>query len=244
MYHLTEFNVHRLFACLGIAALLAACQTPQNGYETLRADLERLEAALQTNTQTSLTRTRDQVTQELARLESALGALQTQVQQSCKESAATVCEYHPPAVVTEDDKIVVGQVEQVWVDAPGFVMSARVDTGAHSSSLHAEDIVEFERDGADWVRFVVTNDDESIKIERPIEKYVRVYQQSDPEGTRRAVVNMRISLGNIQETFAFTLADRSHLEHGMILGRNFLTDLALVDVAREFVQPMPQAASR
>jgi len=51
------------------------------------------------------------------------------------------------------------------------------------------------------------------------------------------VVELRLYLGNVKDTFEFTLADRSHLEQGMILGRNFLTDIALVDVSRKFVQP-------
>ena len=72
-------------------------------------------------------------------------------------------------------------------------------------------------------------------------RHVRVFQQSDKAGTRRPVVDMRILIGNISDTFEFTLADRSHLEHNMILGRNFLTDLAVVDVGQKYVQRLPTA---
>ena len=51
------------------------------------------------------------------------------------------------------------------------------------------------------------------------------------------VIDLRLFLGNVTDTFSFTLADRSHLEHDMILGRNFLTDMAVVDVSRQFIQP-------
>ena len=54
-----------------------------------------------------------------------------------------------------------------------------------------------------------------------------------------AVVRMRLVLGNVQDSFDFTLADRSHLENVMILGRNFLTDIAVVDVGKQYVQPLP-----
>jgi hypothetical protein len=68
-------------------------------------------------------------------------------------------------------------------------------------------------------------------------RYVRVFQQADPEGSRRPVISMRLRLGDVQDTFEFTLADRSHLNYQILLGRNFLTDVALVDVGRQFVQP-------
>lgn len=138
-----------------------------------------------------------------------------------------------------EQRLVVGEIEDVRIDPPGFVMTARIDTGAESSSMHAEGITEFERDGDAWVRFKVTSDELDTTIERPVEKYVRVFQQSDKKGSRRPVVMLRVMVGTIQESFEFTLADRSHLAHRMILGRNFLTDLAVVDVGRRKVQPLP-----
>ena len=130
-----------------------------------------------------------------------------------------------------------GEVERVAVVEPSFSIDARMDTGASSSSLHATNMVQFERDGKDWVRFDVRTTDDSVTIEKPVRKYVRVFQQADKEGSRRPVVELRIALGNIQAGFEFTLADRSHLEHNMILGRNFLTDIAVVDVSQQFLQP-------
>jgi hypothetical protein len=133
--------------------------------------------------------------------------------------------------------MVVGELERVWIEPPGVTLIARVDTGARSSSLHAENLVELERDGDDWVRFDLILDDEITTLERPVARYVRVYQQADPEGTRRPVIAMRLRLGDVQDTFEFTLADRSHLDFQMLLGRNFLSDMALVDVGKQFVQP-------
>lgn len=140
-------------------------------------------------------------------------------------------------VIIGDDKILVGALERIWVDPPGMTMVARIDTGAQSSSLSAENLVEFERDGDDWVRFDVVVKEQSTTLEREVVRYVRVVQQADPEGSRRLVVSIRLLLGNVQGSFDFTLADRSHLEYQSILGRNFLTDIALIDVGRQFVQP-------
>ena len=113
-----------------------------------------------------------------------------------------------------------------------------METGANSSSLHAENLVPFERDGEDWVRFdMIVNEEETITVEERIIRHVRVVQQADPEGSRRPVVGLRVRIGEIQDTFEFTLADRSHLENEFILGRNFLADVTLVDVGRQFIQP-------
>ncbi len=178
-----------------------------------------------------------------------IGQLSTMVS-GLPDIVDAACERQPPApvpecesestirtVLTDDDKILVGELERIWVDPPGMTMIARIDTGAQSSSLSAENLVEFERDGDDWVRFDVVVGEQSTTLEREVVRHVRVVQQADPEGTRRPVVSMRLLLGNVQDSFDFTLADRSHLEYQSILGRNFLTDIALVDVGRQFVQP-------
>lgn len=158
--------------------------------------------------------------------------------QSCLPQTVSEPKCATQTVEMNADRLVVGELERVRIEPPGIVTVARIDTGAQSSSLHAENVTEFERDGDDWVRFDILDEDQNVTIERPVEKYVRVIQQSDKEGTRRAVVRLRLLIGNVSDSFEFTLADRSHLENVMILGRNFLTDIAVVDVGRQFVQPL------
>jgi|TARA_B110000093_G_C12969449_1_gene411495 hypothetical protein len=43
--------------------------------------------------------------------------------------------------------IVIGEIEQVYVMGVKYAYYAHIDTGATTSSLHAESIVPFERDG-------------------------------------------------------------------------------------------------
>ena len=152
-----------------------------------------------------------------------------------------VCK-EPPAPKAEatHGKSVVGEKERILLDPPGKLFVARMDTGATSSSLHAQNIVQFERDGANWVRFELQAEEGIEKVEAPIVRYARVVQQADPQGSRRPVVSLRIQLGEIDESVEFTLADRSHLETEVLLGRGFLTDLAIVDVSRKFIQPLPK----
>lgn len=243
----------------GICILLCGCATPaeMQALQAIRADIVALQAELEAasvatqyadvaETNAVVLHLQDDFTA----VNQALVSLQDAVEDSCKPLPVVkeVCEPSEnatlPPIVLQDDKMVLGEVENVWIDPPGLSMEVRVDTGASSSSLHAENITEFERDGSDWVRFDMINKQERFTVEQPVEKYVRVYQQSDKEGTRRPVVAMRIFLGDIQDSFEFTLADRAHLEHDVILGRNFLTDIALVDVGRQFVQPAYQPQPR
>lgn len=181
---------------------------------------------------------------QIDQLHNAIGALSQTVLSACEQTPIendSECPERPerprPIIMATGDKMMLGEVERVWIVPPGLSVIARMDTGASSSSLHAANITTFERDGDDWARFDIGNADTSVTIERPIKKYVRVFQQADKVGSRRPVVEMRLFLGDVTDTFSFTLADRSHLEHDMILGRNFLTDIAMVDVAKQFIQP-------
>ncbi len=215
--------------------------------ERLEARLSATEASLQALAAQENTSTRE-TTGALSQLSSQL---QTSMQALPQELAALCSEPEPvneaqcetPAqttVVMAADKMLVGELESVWIEPPGVKLTARIDTGASSSSLHADELIGFERDGDDWVRFNIVVNNEAIPVEAAVSRYVRVIQQADAQGSRRPVVNLRIRLGDVQDTYEFTLADRSHLDYQVILGRNFLTDMAVVDVAQQFIQPSYQ----
>ena len=157
------------------------------------------------------------------------------------EPAGAACEA-PEEVVTETgtEKMVVGSLERIRITPPGITINARIDTGADSNSLSATNMVFLERDGDDWVRFDLETGDETYTLERRVSRFVRVFQQSDPIGARRPVVQLRVQLGQILGNFEFNLSNRTHLKHAVILGRSLLMDLIVVDVAQEFVQPLPE----
>lgn len=135
---------------------------------------------------------------------------------------------------------VVGAVETVRVDPPGIQLDARIDTGATTSSIHADDKQEFERDGRRWVRFSLSDvsDEELRHIELPVERTVLI-KRHNAESARRYVVRMWVTLGDIREQIEVTLADRGDFEYPLLIGRNFLTDTALVDVSRQYLVTTP-----
>ena len=132
--------------------------------------------------------------------------------------------------------MLVGQLEKVRLDPPGLTYTARIDSGAEGSSLHAIDIVRFERDGKRWVRFKLENgNSEPVSMEREVARRVVVRQASQDEVDRRVKVLMRITIGSYTDMLEFSLNDRSAMEYPILIGRDFLRNNAMIDVSQEFV---------
>ena len=221
-------------ACLGLALLwaLAGCQQAEleanrQAMVSLDERLDALAAEVQ-ETRAELAEERAVTEQDrevlatgLADVSGRLEALPETLSGLCPEAPASAAcdnEVTVQRVVVSADKMLVGELEYVWIDPPGVTAVARIDTGATSSSVNADNVMPFERDGDDWVRFdMIVSDKQVVTVEE-----------------------MRVRLGDVQDTFEFTLADRSHLENDLILGRNFLTDVSLVDVGKRFIQPRPE----
>lgn len=124
------------------------------------------------------------------------------------------------------------------IDPPGIVLGARIDTGAQTSSLNALDIVEFERDGKPYIKFNIINPNTGAKIEltRLIRGHTKIKKHMI-ESQRRPIVSLRVKLGELDEHISFTLVDRSKFQQQVLIGRNFLRDLAIVDVSKEYIVP-------
>lgn len=147
-----------------------------------------------------------------------------------------------------DTKTLLGRNEWVGLPGIGTYLKARVDSGANTSSLSAKDVTRFERDGENWVRFklALTEDDVAVEekrdewIEAPVERRVRIIQATNDEGDSRPVISLLMTLGPIRENVEFTLNNRSHLNYPVLLGRRFLLDIALIDVAETYLHSRPE----
>ena len=149
----------------------------------------------------------------------------------------------PLRAVDTEDLPIIGSVEYVHWLKPDIQFEARIDTGAESSSLDARDIVRFERDGKRWVRFTVFDGEEQVTLERRVKRRVLIKQQ---EGLmdRRYVVRLRLQMGAINELVDVTLTDRSQMDYPLLIGRNFLTDTAIVDVSRRHTIKPPKKVAK
>lgn len=136
----------------------------------------------------------------------------------------------------ELDLPIVGGVEWVVVEPSSLKYEARIDTGAESSSIHAENIHLIERDGKRYVRFSLLDPEtnELVELERRLRRKVLIKQQQR-EWERRYVVKLWLTLGEIRELVDVTLSNRADFEYPVLVGRNLLTDTAIVDVSRQHI---------
>jgi hypothetical protein len=69
---------------------------------------------------------------------------------------------------------------------------------------------------------------------------VKIIQASTSEADRRPVIELQLQIGRLKIIEEFTLEDRAHLDFQVLIGRNVLQDLMLVDVAEKFINPLPE----
>ena len=155
------------------------------------------------------------------------------VDQACTPSSSSDAE--PPS----SGMLLVGELEEVWLENLGLALPARIDTGAETASLDARNIEVFERDGRRWVRFEILHpvSGEPVPMERRLKRMVSIIQANSPEAERRPVIKMGITIGHISQTAEFTLSDRSHLDYQVLVGSNILQDVMVVDVSRKHIAP-------
>ena len=141
-------------------------------------------------------------------------------------------------------KLVVGEVEKAFLVGPNFIYDARIDSGAETSSMDARDVQRFERDGQEWVRFdipVPGQDDTFETLERKVVRNVRIIQANEEDYERRAVVELQFRIGDHEQKAEFTLSDRAHLTYPLLIGRNILRDVMLIDVGKEYSAELPRS---
>ncbi|OEY67007.1 ATP-dependent zinc protease [Marinobacter sp. X15-166B] len=248
-------------ALLATTVLFAGCASdqyfmvPKNDLNELHAQLHGQTAELSSLLVTATARHDSLSRQHQAQTEALLLNLSRQVDNfSCPPAPAPLACPQPSPMSQADraaadrlkGKIIVGEREKILLADTGVVYTARIDSGAETSSLDARNITRFERDGKNWVRFDVptpsTNKDEAptfTTLEREIVRNVRIIQSNTDSYERRAVVELQFAIGNYQQKAEFTLSDREHLTFTVLIGRNILRDVALVDVGKEFTTEIP-----
>lgn len=154
-----------------------------------------------------------------------------------------------PAMTTANEKSIYGLNEHVYIADIDMHMTAKLDTGAKTASLSAQDIEHFKRDGKAWVRFYLALDDaHEHAFELPIARISRIKRRSgdyDPEEdksyTPRPVVKMAVCMGRTLKTIEVNLTDRSTFQYPFLLGSKALIKFnALVDPSLKYSVGKPQ----
>lgn len=128
---------------------------------------------------------------------------------------------------------IVGGVETLYLPPFEISFQARMDTGAETSSIDAQNITPFERDGEKWVSFDIINKKNGQKhfFEKPIIRKTNIIRTNKAE--KRYVVHFAIKMGNEIIDAEFTLNDRSKFEYQVLIGRNIISGRFLIDPSAE-----------
>ncbi len=127
-----------------------------------------------------------------------------------------------------------------WVELPDLGIArvkAKLDTGALTSALHAAEIVAFEREGVEWVRFVVHPEQRTERVEVGCEAPVvdvREIRSSTGHVTLRRTIRTPIRLAGRTWPIELTLVSRDEMGFRMLLGRRALRGRGLVDSGASF----------
>lgn len=141
------------------------------------------------------------------------------------------------------DKVIVGSEE--WCSFPTLgipTIKARVDSGAKTSALHAINIVTFEKNSENWVKFDVNpiqnNAKAVIHCEAPlIDK--RVVKSSSGYREQRYVIKTKLEIGGKTWEIEVTLTNRDSMGFRMLLGREAMSGRVLVDPEQRYLLGQP-----
>jgi len=146
----------------------------------------------------------------------------------------------PPEADARAPKLILGWLETTQLMKPNMRIKTKLDVGAKTSSMQATNIERFERNGKPWVRFDFTDEDvdtekvRTLSLEGPLVREVIIKRHGAPNITR-PVVTQEFCLYNQIYRAEFSLADRGKFNYSILLGRSFLSEVALIDPAATFL---------
>jgi hypothetical protein len=131
-------------------------------------------------------------------------------------------------------KQIIGATEVIEIVDANLSFKARVDTGAKTCSLHAEDInvdaSEENPEGQPISFRIVNKNGQSRQINTRVVSAVIVKTAEGKE--QRYTVPLTVKWHDSEKTILFTLNDRLTMEYPILLGRNWLRGRFLVDVEK------------
>lgn len=150
--------------------------------------------------------------------------------------------------VGEEEKQVIGATAEVIETLSGLKCLARIDTGATTCSIHAENL-EVDKGEKSMLKNIgkkvsfdlLGEKGERKRVEAVIADTVRVKTSDGKE--RRYKVWMTLRHAGVERRVHVTLNDRKHMEYRLLIGRNFLFGKFVVDVAQK-TTPLKVASTK
>lgn len=145
-------------------------------------------------------------------------------------------------------KRTIGRREKV--DFPGldlYGIDSKVDTGAFTSSLHCTNIESLQKEGRNWVKFNLLDENHADYDHKEFMLPVlarRKVKNSFGQKEMRYVIKTKIVLfGETVET-ELALTNRHKMDFPVLLGRKLLRGRFLVDVSRANISEKPLKKQR
>ena len=238
---------------VGVFLHVTACSfttpamTEQSTNEILaRFDVQDLERAKLSERIDQLVFSQHQLSDQLFQMKYDVGYLNETLKKTAaeqKKSAPVPRKSSKPDIKPKSDKLaktLLGRVEWVWVERATHYFKAQVDTGVVSSTIYADKIQHFERDGEKWIRFTLkvnhNGEDMMQTIEAPTVKKSKVKGgEAQRESDKKRLVSLLVNVGDQMDEQDFVVSEKESGGYTIVLGRNFLTDIAVVDVAQKFI---------
>ena len=130
----------------------------------------------------------------------------------------------------------IGRKEKITLPELGLnLVWAKIDTGAYTSSLHAEEIREEESEGKKVLKFQILMPKHQKVTGRTLvfEKYrEKKVKNSFGQEEVRYLIETKLQLAGEIYRAEFTLTDRSSMKNSILLGRKILKGRFLVDVSQ------------
>ena len=137
---------------------------------------------------------------------------------------------------------IIGCKEVVYFPEADLTLCCKVDTGARTSSLHAEDQQIFMQEEKTWIRFTTQNLTPEGYVKKVCEFPVvdqRLVKSSNGVAEERYVIRLQLRLGPMNLAVELTLTDRSSMKYPMLLGRRAMAHRVLVAPGAQYLFGTP-----
>ncbi|MGI9277742.1 MAG: ATP-dependent zinc protease family protein [Endozoicomonas sp.] len=117
-------------------------------------------------------------------------------------------------------------------------VKALIDSGATTTAMDARNIRMYvNRKGRRWVYydFRHKSSGKTVSMHQPVSRVARVITHSGSP-TERAVVKNTVSIGKLTRFVEMSLINRSNFPQQLLIGRNFLSRVALIDSGKSHLQ--------
>lgn len=136
-----------------------------------------------------------------------------------------------------DSLQIIGRTELVDIPAWDlFELSAKIDTGAYTSSLHCHHIESYEDSDKTMVRFNLLDPTHDVYNDKLLE--LPVFKTKDVKSSNglteeRIIVKTDLVLAGQKLRAELSLTDRSEMRYPLLIGRKLLKGKFLVDVGQK-----------